>query len=169
MSCYLLGCPPYFTWIVIGCLLLLVNEMSVLDPGKGICADPRRGDATLGAGGPGPPMGTMSVSWVRTGEERRRSKMSENKEDNPITASRNVHAQSKCHCASISNSVTYPLQELYFIVLLFQEINNLVLVPFAFILWCTGSRVGNNVNVLSWVTGAYPVVLWLGCQDMDKM
>jgi hypothetical protein len=47
--------------------------------------------------------------------------MSENKEDDPITASRNDHAQSKCHCASISNSVTYPLQELYFIILLFQE------------------------------------------------
>jgi hypothetical protein len=30
---------------------------SVLDPGKGVCADPRGGDATLGVGGPGPPMG----------------------------------------------------------------------------------------------------------------
>jgi hypothetical protein len=30
---------------------------SVLDPGKGVCADPRGGDTTLGAGGPGPPMG----------------------------------------------------------------------------------------------------------------
>jgi hypothetical protein len=29
----------------------------VLDPGKGVCADPRGGDATLGVGGPGPPMG----------------------------------------------------------------------------------------------------------------
>jgi hypothetical protein len=47
--------------------------------------------------------------------------MSENKEDGSITASRNHHAQSKCHCASNGNSVTYPLQELRFIVLLFQE------------------------------------------------
>jgi hypothetical protein len=47
--------------------------------------------------------------------------MSENKEDGSITASRNDHAQSKCHCASDDNSVTYPLQELYYIVLLFQE------------------------------------------------
>ncbi len=74
-----------------------------------------------GRGALGPQWGTMSVSWVWTGGERRRSKMSENKEDDPITASRNVHAQSKCHCALISNSVSYPLQELYFIVLLFQE------------------------------------------------
>jgi hypothetical protein len=47
--------------------------------------------------------------------------MSKKKEDDPITASRNDHVQSKCHCASISNSVTYPLQELYLTVLLFQE------------------------------------------------
>jgi hypothetical protein len=32
-------------------------DLTVLDPGKGVCADPRRGDATLGVGGPGPPMG----------------------------------------------------------------------------------------------------------------
>ncbi len=74
-----------------------------------------------GWGAPGPQWETMSISWVWTGEERRRSKMSENKEDDPITASRNDHAQSKCHCALISNSVTYPLQELCLIVLLFQE------------------------------------------------
>jgi hypothetical protein len=30
---------------------------TVLDPGKGVCADPRRGDATLGVGGPRPPKG----------------------------------------------------------------------------------------------------------------
>jgi hypothetical protein len=30
---------------------------SVLDPGKGVCADPRGRDATLGEGGPGPPVG----------------------------------------------------------------------------------------------------------------
>ncbi len=47
--------------------------------------------------------------------------MSENEEDGSITASRDDHAQSKCHCASGGNSVTYPLQELCFIVLLCQE------------------------------------------------
>jgi hypothetical protein len=47
--------------------------------------------------------------------------MTEDKEDGPITASRNDYAQSKCHCALGSNSVTYLLQELCFIVLLFQE------------------------------------------------
>jgi hypothetical protein len=29
----------------------------VLDPEKGLSADPRRGDAILGVGGPGPPKG----------------------------------------------------------------------------------------------------------------
>ncbi len=35
-------------------------ERTVLDPGKEVCADPRRGDSTLGA--PGPQWGTMSIS-----------------------------------------------------------------------------------------------------------
>ncbi len=47
--------------------------------------------------------------------------MTEDKEDGSITASKNDHAQSKCQCASGVNSVTYPLQELCFIVLMFQE------------------------------------------------
>ncbi len=80
------------------------------------------GTPLWGWGAQGPQWGTMSISWVWTGEERRRSKMSENEEDSSfITASRNDHAQSKSHCASGDNSVTYPLQELCFIVLLFQE------------------------------------------------
>ncbi len=29
--------------------------ISVLDHGEGVCADPGKGDATLGVGGPGPP------------------------------------------------------------------------------------------------------------------
>jgi hypothetical protein len=61
-----------------------------------------------GWGAPGPQWGTVSVSWVWTGEERRRSEMAENEEDSSTTASRNDHAQSKCHCASVNNSVTYP-------------------------------------------------------------
>jgi hypothetical protein len=47
--------------------------------------------------------------------------MTEDKEDDSITASRTDYAQSECHCASYSNSVTYPLRELRLIVLLFQE------------------------------------------------
>ncbi len=35
----------------------VVAVVAVLDPGKGVCADPRRGDAILGVGGPGPPKG----------------------------------------------------------------------------------------------------------------
>jgi hypothetical protein len=79
------------------------------------------GTPLWGRGAPGPQWETISVSWVWTGEERRRSKMSKKKEDDPITAPRNDHAQSKCYSASISNSVTYPLRELYLTVLLFQE------------------------------------------------
>jgi hypothetical protein len=47
--------------------------------------------------------------------------MAESKEDDPTKASRGDYAQNECHCALYSNSVTYPLQELYLIVLLFQE------------------------------------------------
>jgi hypothetical protein len=47
--------------------------------------------------------------------------MAESKEDDPTTASRDDYAQSECHCALYSNSVTYPPQESYLIVLLFQE------------------------------------------------
>ncbi len=36
---------------------LVAFKGTVLDPGKGVSADPRGGDATLGVGGPGPPMG----------------------------------------------------------------------------------------------------------------
>jgi hypothetical protein len=48
-------------------------------------------------------------------------RMAVSKEDDPTTASRDDYAQSECHCALYSNSVTYPLQEPYLIVLLFQE------------------------------------------------
>jgi hypothetical protein len=43
----------------------------VLDPGKGVCADPRGRDATLGEGGPGPPMGDneRQLRLDRGGEE----------------------------------------------------------------------------------------------------
>jgi hypothetical protein len=50
--------------------------------------------------------------------------MTEDKEDGSIMASRNdynMHRVPKCHCASGSNSVTYPLRELCFTVLLFQK------------------------------------------------
>ncbi len=33
--------------------------VAVGDPGKGVCRDPRRGDAILGVGGPGPPKGDV--------------------------------------------------------------------------------------------------------------
>jgi hypothetical protein len=33
------------------------NRGPVVDPGEGVCADPRRGDTTLGVGGPGPQIG----------------------------------------------------------------------------------------------------------------
>jgi hypothetical protein len=44
---------------------------SVLDPGKGVCADPVGRDATLGVGGPGPPVGTgeRQLSPDRGGEK----------------------------------------------------------------------------------------------------
>jgi hypothetical protein len=47
--------------------------------------------------------------------------MSESKEDDPTMASRGNNAQSECHRALYSTSVTYRLQELCLTVLLFQE------------------------------------------------
>ncbi len=46
--------------------------LTVLDPGKGVCADPVNGGAILGEGGPDLIAGTGSVSWLRTKEEERR-------------------------------------------------------------------------------------------------
>jgi hypothetical protein len=47
------------------------QESSVLDPGKGVCADPVGRDATLGVGGPGPPAGAgeRQLSLDRGGEK----------------------------------------------------------------------------------------------------
>jgi hypothetical protein len=47
--------------------------------------------------------------------------MAESKKDDPTTASRDDYPQSECHCALYSDSVTYPPQEPYLIVVLFQE------------------------------------------------
>ncbi len=44
----------------------------VVDPGKGVCADPVNRDAILGKGGPAPEAGTRSVSLARTEEGIRR-------------------------------------------------------------------------------------------------
>jgi hypothetical protein len=46
-------------------------KINVLDPGKGVCVDPRRGDAILGVGGPGPPKGDdeYQLSPDRGGEK----------------------------------------------------------------------------------------------------
>ncbi len=44
---------------------------TVLDPEKGVCADPVEWDATLGVGGPGPPVGVSErqLSVDKGGEE----------------------------------------------------------------------------------------------------
>jgi hypothetical protein len=49
-------------------LLCIIN---VLDPEKGVCTDPVGGDATLGVGGPGPPVGVSErqLSLDREGEK----------------------------------------------------------------------------------------------------
>jgi hypothetical protein len=60
---------------------------------------------------------------------RRHSKMSESKEDDPITASRDDHAQSKCHRASNSNSVNVHRKHCISLYYCFRKINHLVLVP----------------------------------------
>jgi hypothetical protein len=79
-------------------------------PGKGVCADPRSGDATFGVGGHGPPTTDNEHQLSLDRGEEKTYKMSENKEDDPTTASRGDYAQSECHCALYSNSVTYPLR-----------------------------------------------------------
>ncbi len=42
---------------VIAMLFLWRDIITVLGPGKGVCADPVGRDPTLGVGGPGPPVG----------------------------------------------------------------------------------------------------------------
>jgi hypothetical protein len=51
---------------------------------------------------------------------RRRDEMIGSKEDDPITASRNDHAQSMCQCAWPATSVNTH-HSIVFIILLFQE------------------------------------------------
>ncbi len=87
-------------------------------PGKGVCADPRSGDTTFGVGGPGPPATDNGHQWSLNRGEEKTQRMAGSKEDDPTTASRDDYAQSECHCALYSSSVTYPLQEPYLIVLL---------------------------------------------------
>jgi hypothetical protein len=106
------------------------------------------GTPLWGRGGPGPQWETVSVSWLWIGEVRRHNKMSESKEDDPITASRDDYAQSKCHRASISNSVNIHRKHCNSLYYCFRKINHLVLVPIAFILWCTWSRVENTGDIV---------------------
>jgi hypothetical protein len=42
--------PTYSTW-----WMSKDQKISVPYPGRGVCVDPRSGDATFGVGGPGPP------------------------------------------------------------------------------------------------------------------
>jgi hypothetical protein len=50
-----------YVYIIFVFLTVLVY-ICVLDHGEGVCADPGKGDATLGVGGPGPQKGTVSIS-----------------------------------------------------------------------------------------------------------
>ncbi len=51
--------------------MIKYQVFTVLDHGKGVCEDPRGRDTTLGAGGPGPPMGDneRQLSLDRGGEK----------------------------------------------------------------------------------------------------
>ncbi len=87
---------------------------------KGVCADPRSGDATFGGGGARAPNNGQGAS-VESGQGRR-----EDVENGWKQGGRPHHGFKRrlcteCHCALYNNSVTHPLQELYLIVLLFQE------------------------------------------------
>jgi hypothetical protein len=54
--------------------------------------------------------------------------------NDPTMASRDDHAQSKCHRASNNNSVNVHRKHGISLCYCFSKINHLVLVPFAFIL-----------------------------------
>ncbi len=69
---------------------------SVLDLEKGVCADPVEGDATLGVGGPGPPVGVSERQLSLDRGGKKHDKMGRNKEDDPITASGSDYAQGEC-------------------------------------------------------------------------
>jgi hypothetical protein len=69
---------------------------TVPDPEKGVCTDPVGRDATLGVGGPGPPVRVSERQLSLDREVRRHDKVGRSKKDDPITASGNDYAQSKC-------------------------------------------------------------------------
>ncbi len=84
-------------------LTLLEKYHTVLDPDKGVCADPADGGAILG-GGSRIPIVEQGAS-VGSGQRERKdvihSEMKRrrvDKEDDPFTASECQHAQSKLTC-----------------------------------------------------------------------
>jgi hypothetical protein len=81
------------------CVFIIDPITFVTDGREGVCADPGRRDATLGAGGPGPQEEAKSSSWFWTVEEERHSSMTRNKGDGLATTSRGSYAQSECCCA----------------------------------------------------------------------
>jgi hypothetical protein len=76
-------------------------------------------------------------------EEDRRSGMPQDTKDGLVTTPSHIYAQSECHCALCNNCYTNSHNRnrvlLYY---LFQENKSFgSKIPFAFILWCTGSCV----------------------------
>ncbi len=90
--------------------------------GEEMCVDPGKGNATLGVGGPGPQQGTVRVSWAQTGEEGRRSKMTEDIEDGSFMASRDIMHRVSAMCFIISSMMYIMYQKVSCLtVFLFQE------------------------------------------------
>jgi hypothetical protein len=85
------------------------SYISVLDPSKGVCADPVGRVAILEVKGPGPPVGVSErqLSPDRGGEKR--DKMRRREVDDPFMASECDHAQSELTCiANKKKACKYP-------------------------------------------------------------
>jgi hypothetical protein len=116
----------------------------VMDPGEGVCADPVKGGAILGKGGTGPQRREQGASVepgqgqgqdVICGEMRRRQ---EDEEDDPFMTSRCQHAQSELMCTARGWKwmCWWCIYSCTYCTYCFRKINQLVPVPFVFILWC---------------------------------
>ncbi len=83
------------------------SKVPVPNYGEEVCADPGKGDATLGVGGPGPPARDSESQLVLDRGGGRRSKMTEDIEDGSFTASRDSYAQSERIVYCIISSIMY--------------------------------------------------------------
>jgi hypothetical protein len=74
-----------------------------MDGVEGVCVDPGETEVILEPGGLAHQEGKKAGSWLQTVEEDRRSEMAKDTGDGLAASSRDIYAQSECHCALCSS------------------------------------------------------------------